>query len=159
MLYSHHRESGIVDFSNASVIAKALEPFTEGYHPDVAAESHSHWAVGWIAGFAIRVFKNGEITAAFRSYHELAERMERYPVLDESDYSDRESEATIQNIGRAARKLRKEYTLPDGWESEVFSWFWDNNQCAVENTDDQGGWPSEDDLEGAFEALGYAQVE
>lgn len=159
IIYTHHRDSGLLDQSNADAIAKTLEPFTEGDDPDVMAESHSHWAVGWIDGFAIRVFKDGQITDAFKIYHELAERMADYPVLDEEDYSRREYEATLDNITDAARGLRHDYDLPDGWECEVFSWFWNNNQGAVENRDDQGGYPSEDDLEGAFEALGYPRAE
>ena len=35
----------------------------------------------------------------------------------------------------------------------------DNRQSSVENRDDQGGYPSEDDLRAAFDALGYVQVE
>ncbi len=159
ILYTKNRDSGLLDLSNAAAIAKALEPFTEGDDPDVIEESHSHWAVGHIEGFAIRVFRDGQITEAFKAYHELAERMDNYPVLDESDYSEREYEATLENIADAARSLRHDYDLPEGWESAVFSWFWDNNQSAVENRDDWGGWPSEDDLKEAFEALGYPEVE
>jgi hypothetical protein len=92
-------------------------------------------------------------------YHELAEQMDNYPVLDESDYSEREYEATLENIADAARSLKHDYDLPDGWESAVFSWFWEHNQSAVENRDDQGGYPSEDDLEEAFAALSYPEVE
>ena len=71
ILYTQHRDSGLLDQSNASVIEKALEPFTESDDPDVVFESHSHWAVGHIGGFSIRVFRNGEITEAFKPYHEL----------------------------------------------------------------------------------------
>lgn len=159
IIYTNHRDSGLLDQSNADAIGKALAPFTDGDDPDVIAESHSHWAVGWIDGFAVRAFKEGQITEAFRTYHELAERMANYPVLDEEDYSRREYDATLANITDAARSLRHDYDLPDGWESEVFSWFWSNNQRAVENRDDQGGYPSEDDLEEAFEALGYPRAE
>jgi hypothetical protein len=159
ILYTHNRDSGLLDQSNADAIAKTLEPFTDGDDPDVNFESHNHWACGWIQGHAIRVFRDGEITESFRFYHELAERMDNYPVLDEEDYSRREYEVTLENIADAARSLRHDYDLPDGWDSEVFSWFWDNNQRAVENRDDQGGYPSEDDLEEAFDALGYSRVE
>lgn len=159
VVYTHHRDSGLLDQSNAGVIAKKLEPFTNGDDPDVAFESHSHWAVGYIDGFSIRVFRNGEITEAFKVYHDLAERMDNYPVLDESDYSQREYDATLENLTDAAWRLKHEFTLPDGWEGEVFSWFWDHNQSAVENRDDQGGYPSEDELREAFDALGFEQVE
>ncbi len=41
----------------------------------------------------------------------------------------------------------------------MFSWLWDHRQRAVENRDDQGGYPEEDDLRAAFEALGYERIE
>jgi hypothetical protein len=159
VVYTHHRDSGLLDQSNAGVITKKLEPFTDGDDPDVVFESHGHWAVGHIDGFSIRVVKDGEITPAFKVYHELAERMADYPILDESDYSQREYDATLENITDAAYRLKHEYALPDGWEGDVFSWFWDHNQRAVENRDDQGGYPSEDDLREAFDGLGYEQIE
>ena len=81
--YTHNRDSGLLDQSNADVISKALEPFTDGDDPDVIMESHSHWAVGHVDGFSMRVFKDGEITEAFRVFHELEERMDDYPVLNE----------------------------------------------------------------------------
>src|SRR5689334_23568010 len=62
IFYTHHRDSGLLDQSNASVIEKTLEPFTEGDDPDVVFETHSHWAVGHIDGFSLRVFRDGEIT-------------------------------------------------------------------------------------------------
>jgi len=159
VVYTHHRDSGLLDQSNASVIARKLEPFADGDDPDVVAESHGHWAVGHIDGFSIRVFKDGEITDAFRTYHELAERMANYPILDETDYSQREYDATLENITHAAYRLKHEYVLPDGWEDDVFSWFWDHNSSAVENRDDQDGYPSEDDLLEAFAALGYEPID
>lgn len=139
IFYTHNRDSGLLDQSNAAAIGKALEPFTGEDDPDAVAERHDHWACGWIDGFAVRVFKDGAITAAFRVYHELAERLEDYPLLDETDYSNREYDATVQNIELAAWRLKRSYALPEGWASEVFSWFWDHNDRAVENSDDQGG--------------------
>ena len=158
VIYTHHRDSGLLDQSNAAVIAIALEPFTEGDDPDVVFESHSHWAVGHIDGFSVRVFKNGKVTEAFERYHELAERMDDYPILDESDYSEREYEATLENIEDAAWRLKNEFELPDGWEVEVYSWLSDNESSEVENTDDLGGYPDEDALRRAFDFLGYAAV-
>ena len=88
IFYTHHRDSGILDQSNAAAIETALTPFTEG--DDVVFESHFHWAVGHIDGFSIRVYRRGQITEAFEAYHGLAERLANYGVLDESDYSSRE---------------------------------------------------------------------
>ena len=159
IIYTHNRDSGLLDQSNADQINEAMEPFTDGDDPDVVMESHDHWAVGHVDGFSIRVYRDGSITDAFKTYHELTERLADYPILDEEDYSRREYEATLSNISDAVWRVKDEYELPDGWESEVFSWLSDHRQRAVENRDDQGGYPEQDDLRAAFEALGYVQIE
>jgi hypothetical protein len=159
IIYTHHRDSGLLDQSNADAIVAAMEPFAEGDDPDVVFESHSHWAVGWIDGFSLRVFKDGQITEAFKAYHCLAEKLADYPVLDEEGYSRREHEATLDNIADAAWRLKREYDLPDGWEAEVSSWLWEHRPRAVEDRDDRGGYPEEADLRAAFEALGFVRVE
>ena len=159
IIYTHHRDSGLCDQSNASVIEKAMRPFSQGKNPDVVFESHHHWAVGHIDGFSVRVFQNGEITEAFKVYHELAERMDNYPILNESHYSEMEYEASFENLDHAAWRLKREFTLPEDWQSSVFDWLWQHRDHALENVDDQGGWPDEEDLEAAFDALGYARAE
>ncbi len=159
IIYTHNRDSGLLDQSNADQIAKALEPYTDGDDPDVVFESHSHWAVGHVDGFSIRVFRDGEITDAFLTYHDLIEESDNYPILDEEDYSERELEATLENINDSAWRMKSEYALPDGWEGEVYSWLSDNRQRAVENRDDQGGYPEESELRAAFDALGFEPVE
>ncbi len=57
IIYTHNRDSGLLDLSNADAIAKAMEPFTDGDDPDVVMESHGHWAVGHVDGFSVRVFR------------------------------------------------------------------------------------------------------
>ena len=161
IIYTHHRDSGLMDQSNAAAIEEALKPFTEGDDPDVVFESHFHWAVGHIEGFSVRVYRRGRgrITKAFKAYHALAERMAQYQILNESDYCDREYEATIKNLPNAAWKLKREYELPQGWEESVFDWFANNDCAAIESGDDQGGYPSEEQLRAAFDAQGYRQLE
>ncbi|HQZ67280.1 MAG TPA: hypothetical protein PLY87_19455 [Planctomycetaceae bacterium] len=159
VIYTHNRDSGLLDQSNAGVIRKALAPFTDGDDPNVVMESHSHWVVGHIDGFSLRVFRDGQITDAFRKYHELAEAMAEYPILDENDYSEREREATWENIPLAAGSVKDDYELPDDWEDQVYEWLSDNRSNALENVSDQGGWPDDDDFRAAFDALGYPQVE
>jgi hypothetical protein len=157
---THHRDSGLLDQSNADQIEQAMKPFADQDEPDVMWEHAGHWAVGWVDGLSIRVYNaSGDITEAFRTYHELMERLEDYPVLNEEDHSRREYEATIEHIGDAAYGIKDEYELPEGWESVVFRWFWDHRQSAVENRDEQGGYPDNDDLRAAFDALGYRQTE
>jgi hypothetical protein len=160
IVYTHNRDSGLLDQSNAAVIEKALEPFTQGDDADVVFESHSHWAVGHVNGASLRVFdRQGEITPAFRTYFELIEQKEAYPVLDESDYSQREYDATLENISDAAWKLKRQFVLPEGWENAVYSWLTDHDSAQVENRDDVGGYPSEESLRAAFEAVGYEEEE
>jgi hypothetical protein len=159
IIYTHNRNSGLLKQSNAEVIAKALNPFTTGDEPDVVFERHSHWAVGHVDGFSIRVYRDGEITDAFRAYHELTERLAEYPILDETDYAEREHEATLDNLADACWRLKSRYQLPDGWDSEIYSWLSENRPGSVENRDDQGGYPSEADIREAFGSLGYERAE
>ncbi len=157
IVYTQNRDSDLLDQSNAAAIGKAMQPFIE--NGDVVPEHHHHWACGWVEGYSIRVLRRGRITKAFRSYHALAQRLVHYPVLDEQDYSSREYEATISNLADAAWKLKNNYELPTNWEAAVYSWFADNDNTAIENCDDRGGYPTEDQLRRAFEALSYKQME
>ncbi|QDU29053.1 hypothetical protein ETAA8_41600 [Anatilimnocola aggregata] len=54
---------------------------------------------------------------------------------------------------------KRDFDLPENWQDAVYSWLSNNRPNSLENTDDQGGWPDEDDLTAAFEALGYKRVE
>jgi hypothetical protein len=159
IIYTHHRDSGLIDQSNAAVIEKALEPFTEGADPHVVMESHHHWAVGHVDGFSVLVFHNGEITDAFRAYYDLAEQIDLYPLLDETDFSNREYEATLSNIEDATWRLKRRFHLPDDWVGQVYSWLSDNDPSEIESRDDQGGYPNEDALRAAFSALGFERIE
>jgi hypothetical protein len=151
IVYTRNRDSALLNQSNAAAIDKAMEPFTEG--EDVVSEHHSHWACGWVDGYAIRVYRDGQVTEAFKTYHGLSERMAQYPVLDDEDYSEREMEAALDNIKDAAWRLKNEYALPEDWESEVYRWLSDNDE--VENTDDTGFYPSDEQLLAAFKGLKY----
>lgn len=154
IIYTSHRDSGLLDQSNAAEIAKRLAPFAEGDDPDIVFETHNHWAVGHIDGCSIRVFKeNGKITPAFEELCQIKAALEDYPVLNEGDYSEREYEAALENyrneLGRQAD------TLPVGWESEVYSWFSDHgDERSIENRDDQGAWAPRVKIIEALQALG-----
>lgn len=155
IIYTSGRDSGLLTRSNEAEIAKILDPFTEGDDPDLVAESHFHWACGHLNGYSIRVYHDGELTPVFLAYISLAERCERYPILNEDDYSQREYDATITNIREAGLGYEDDYNLPDDWAAEVYGWLSDNDGGAIENTDDQGGYPDDDELLAAFAGLGY----
>jgi len=155
LVYTVNRDSGLLDQSNAEAIAEAMKPFLDR---DVMEEHHNHWACGWVDGYAIRVYRRGRITKAFRTYHELSLRLADYPILDEDDYSNRVYEATLANIDDAAWRLKKEYDLPSNWAFEVYRWLSDHDCSEIENDDDRGGYPSELWLQRAFDALGFKRT-
>lgn len=153
IVYTSSRDSELLEQSNDYVITKALEPFTRGKDPDVRPESHSHWGVGSVNGFAIRVYAaDGSITPAFATYADLALAMQEYPVLDEQDYSNREYAATPEFIDDELRGILGG-PPPKGASNKVFSWLWDNEQDELENVDDRGGSPSTESITQAVEAL------
>jgi hypothetical protein len=154
IFYTSHRDSGLLGQSNHGEIARRLQPFTEGDDPDVVSESHTHWAVGHIDGFSIRVYQpDGSITPAFEEFCRIKQDLEDYPVLTESDYSDREYEATLENYRSEMWGLKDQ--LPEGWEGEVYSWFSDNGfEEHIENRDDQGGWAPREKIVEALQTLG-----
>ena len=151
--YTSSRDAGLLEQSNESVINKRLEPFSEGDDPDLVFETHSHFAVGHVDGVSVRVFRqDGTITDAFKEFCSIKERLDDYPILDEQDYSEREYTATLENY---ACEMWRHKTLPDGWESEVFSWFSENCQDRyTENRDDQGGYAPEEKIIEALTDLG-----
>jgi hypothetical protein len=154
ILYTSDRDSGLLAQSNHAEITKLLAPFTEGDDPDVVAESHSHWAVGHIDGFSIRVFgKDGGNTEAFEEFCRIKAKLDDYPILNESDYSEREYEATLHNYRSEMWATKKE--LPEGWECAVYRWFGDNGHDRfIENPDDQGGWAPKGQITEALRELG-----
>lgn len=146
----NHRDSGLLDQSNADATRKALEPFDD----DVRLETFSHWAVGWIDAVAVRVE-----TRAYRTLCDIIDQLSEYPILDETDYSERECEATLENIREEILYIVGEDMLgpilPDGFEVEIVHWLDNSDKYSneTENLDDQGGYPSNESLVAAVSAL------
>jgi hypothetical protein len=92
IVYTSNRDSDILDRANAKAIEAELSQFVES--GDVIAQRHSHWACGYVDGYAIRVYDDeGSITDAFRCWADIRARLDDYPILDESLYSEMELEA------------------------------------------------------------------
>ncbi len=88
IVYTHNRDSNLLDKVNATVIAQAMDKFEETECREFSA---NHWACGWVKGFAIRVYgDDGNITTAFAAWVKFQEAMLDYPVLDEDSYSQAE---------------------------------------------------------------------
>lgn len=158
IFYTHHRDSGILDESNTESIKKVMNEFEE----DAVEESHRHWAVGHVDGWSIRVYRDGQITPAFRAWCEIEDQLESYPVLDEEDYSQREYEATMANLESELGRVwssRRDDDMPEGLACDVYGWLGDHDPGAIESSSDQGGYPSEEEIGAALDALGYPEVE
>jgi hypothetical protein len=149
IVYTHNRDSGILDQSNAAAIEEEMKPFIED--GTAVPQRHNHFLCGWIDGYALRVFDaNDQITPAFQKWVELNERMEDYPVLDDDDLNRREHEDAIESIQWLCPS-DSICGLPDDWEEEVSSWMWDHNIG--------DGYISEEDVRRAFEEFGWIETD
>jgi hypothetical protein len=149
-----HRDSGLIDQSNGAVIRKRLAQHEAS--GDVIFFGCSHWLVGSTEEMAVRVYVPGtrQTTAAFEALAEMVEACEGYPILDESDYSDREYASALEGIEvMAAGEIDLPDGLPADWKDEVYSWLSDNEPTELENTDDRGAFPSADSIGRALVAL------
>jgi hypothetical protein len=128
IVYTSNRDSDILDRANAQAIDAELSQFVE--MGDVVSQRHSHWAVGHVDGYAIRVYDDeGSITDAFRCWCDIAQRLDDYPILDESLYSELELEAQNESWelwARAdfVRELERQLDVElSGSESDILDLF------------------------------------
>jgi hypothetical protein len=96
------RDSADLEESNFAAMLKALGGESETV--DVVRESH--WAVGWVEWIAIH--QDDEKT--LRIADDLMSQLEDYPVLDETDYLEREYE-TAQHTWRNCYSLKDRMCL------------------------------------------------
>ena len=135
IVYTHHRDSGLLDESNAEAIAEAMEPFLDQEPCDVYEEHHNHWAVGWVEGYAIRVFRDGEITEgvsdlASTSNSDWLTILFSTKRTTQRRNTKRPSKTSQTPLGGSGGIT----TLPDGWASEVYRWLWDH-ECQRSKTE------------------------
>ena len=147
--------AGLLDQSNAAAIEEAMKPFTRGGRRGFrAAITTGPWCDRWASASGLS--RTARSPKAFRKYHELGPAHGRLPGPrrrglfppgirgDPGEPARRrlETEKRVRPPGRAGRA-----TCTTGCRTTILA--------AVENSDDQGGYPSEDQLRVAFEALGY----
>lgn len=150
LTFSKSPGSGLAEESNYAAIKEDLE---KRFPKDVSDERFSHFAVGWLDQLLVRMLdKNGKVTKAGIAALEWKDRLESYPVADDEDYSRREFEATIDNI-------KFEGSLDEPTAQAVYDWLSENDQMALENVDDKGGYPSEKNIDTALRALGLVEPE
>ena len=127
-----HRDSDCLTNSNfdqglAAVKAVANSELScdDDEMASVQVVSENHWAVGWVEWIAI----HESDTAALECADELMARLENYPVLNEEDFSERETNeandiwAKCYNFKERAEYIRKHRSQFD------FNGFADMLQC------------------------------
>jgi hypothetical protein len=150
MTFSKSRDSSILEQANYDAVKGDLE---KRFPRDVSDERFSHFAVGWLDQLLVRMLdKSGKVTKAGIAALEWKDKLESYPVADDEDYSRREFEATLENI-------KYEGGLDEDAAQKVYDWLWKNDQMALENVDDKGGYPSKEKIDKALKALGLMELE
>lgn len=94
IVYTQNRDSSALTRANAIAIDKLMERFLQRDNPFICPENHSHWACGWIEGYAIQVCKKKTgskligLTAPFKRWIDIQASIQDYPILDEDLYTD-----------------------------------------------------------------------
>lgn len=124
-----HRDSDVIERSNWEVISKDM---TERFGDDVHIHGASHWAVGWIDQLAVRVYLYPHpyvgrvVSPAFQAIVEWQEKLEEYPLADESAYSEMEYEEALET-------LENSYNVSKDKVTDVFSYLFDAySYCSAE---------------------------
>jgi hypothetical protein len=106
VVYTSNRDSDIMTRSNAKAIEKIMSKFPED---QVRPESHGHWAVGNVDGYAIRVYEpDGSLTPAFLAWADIQQQLDEYPILDETGLGEMESEELMSNLADALQGASSE---------------------------------------------------
>ncbi|WLW38549.1 hypothetical protein [Streptomyces phage Vanseggelen] len=73
-----------------------------------------HWLVGSLRQLFVQVYEDEtreEFTQAFIEAVEIAEGLKDYPIVDESDYSEREWKRYEENLSEALDQAQRDYDL------------------------------------------------
>lgn len=140
------RDSGLIEESNWAVAVAALEAAcgAESMENGWIVVNDSHWAVGWVEHFAV-----APGSAAAAVIEDLEAQIEDYPILDESDYSDRESEAYSESFSDALK-----YAGVDAEHLVAIRDWLDQSEDWSEEYDRYEGWVSDKAIRAACAALG-----
>ena len=142
--YSKNRDSDILAISNYETIS---DDMLERFPDEVTVISSSHWLVGWIDELYIKHYDDNGPTAAHESIMAWKDELENYCVADDEDFSQREYDSTIENIKWIG-------SVDERQAGEIFTWLWNNGyDSELECCDGTGGYPSEESLDKAKDAL------
>lgn len=114
--FGTHRDANLLEESNWETISEDLC----ARFPDSFEVVHtSHWLVGWYDHLAVRLSDHAAVDACIA----WAEKLENYPVADEDDWSQRESEQAQEaydnwaryDVGRMVVAAGIAALMPDGF--------------------------------------------
>lgn len=100
VLLSRNRDSGLVEESNFWSALRMLN----GESDTVKVIRASHWAVGWIEMILIYESDNESIDKG----NEIEKALESYPILDEEDFYERESERREEILEEIRKDIANE---------------------------------------------------
>ena len=100
VLLSRYRDSGLVEESNFWSALKALN----GESDTVKIIRSKHWAVGWIEMILIHESDKVSVDKG----NEIEESLGNYPILDEDDFYERESEKIDEYIEEIRKDIANE---------------------------------------------------
>lgn len=96
-------------------------------------------------------------TTVCRIVCEWAAEIDDHGVLDESDLSERELEATLENLESIARDVRDD--VPEGWVRQLHRWLTANHPSEMDSQNFEGAWPDRKIVQQGLAALGYLEEE
>ena len=111
IVYSHHRDSGILQESNF----RSIKAYLEKHNIQFRCVSFSHWAVGWIE--QILVQEENKDAVEYGNY--VINQLEKYAIFNEDDFSELESEKVdelIEQIRNDINNLDSDESL-SGWSN------------------------------------------
>lgn len=109
IIYTRHRDSGIIEESNWRSIIKHLDKNNVKYEN----VRFSHWAVGWVEQLLVK----DDDAKAIKEGEDIQKQLSKYPIFDEEDYSELESEEINKLVGRIRDEIND---LDDG--EELSTW-------------------------------------
>ncbi len=161
IFYTSSRDTDdAAELANAESWEEILQSYTEGDDPDVISQRHSHWASGYIDGYAVRVVgADGEPTEAAEEVENTFGRLEDYPVLDEEKWSRIETEQSLEYIDVLTTSSWLNDDAPSDWVDGVYRWFSENNPEALESTGPGEFDMEESDIRAALLDLGWMDTD
>jgi hypothetical protein len=105
------RDSDLYAESNFEVALERLGG--EDEESGVLVARSGHWAVGWVECLLVHT----KATAKLKIAYEIKESLDRYPVLDDSDLSEREWKAYAEFAEDEKEDLAEALSLHFGWSN------------------------------------------